>query len=69
MTGNSRETATEMTQFAILKPGDNCWRIEQADRVSLLVGRDGGTGQSSANSADPGTPIPGLSCRSMSLTR
>jgi hypothetical protein len=37
MTGNSSETATEMRQSAILKPGENCWRIEQADRVSLLV--------------------------------
>ena len=37
MTGKSRETATAMRQSAILKPGKNCWRIEQADRVSLLV--------------------------------
>jgi phospholipase D1/2 len=37
MTGNNRETATEMRPSAILKPGENCWRIEQADRVSLLV--------------------------------
>ena len=37
MTGNSGETATEMRPSAILKPGENCWRIEQADRVSLLV--------------------------------
>jgi hypothetical protein len=37
MTVNSSETATEMRQSAILKPGENCWRIEQADRLSLLV--------------------------------
>ena len=26
-----------MSESAILKPGENCWRIEHADRVSLLV--------------------------------
>ncbi|MGB7932627.1 MAG: hypothetical protein WCH04_10470 [Gammaproteobacteria bacterium] len=26
-----------MRNSAILKPGDNCWRIGHADRVSLLV--------------------------------
>jgi phospholipase D1/2 len=37
MAGNSRETATARRRSAILKPGENCWGIEQSDRVSLLV--------------------------------
>jgi phospholipase D1/2 len=38
LTEQSRSRApSKMSESAILKPGENCWRIEHANRVSLLV--------------------------------